>query len=222
MWVEKYPLGYYTIQMRGNRNYLRRPLDWVFSAPSNVAVVRVLKDNKRGMSGRAIAREAGFNHRAVGRAINDLETMGLIDRLGSGKTQLIRLNFDHNLVKDVLLPMFAAEKRTMGELRSMLRKEFKGDAVVATLFGSAARNEEEPGSDIDILLIVKYGGKARLIAKADALGSRLAQRYGLRLSPLVKTAREIKSRPRRADPLIRNILAEGVDLLDTSLEDFLA
>ncbi|MFH2202241.1 MAG: nucleotidyltransferase domain-containing protein [Elusimicrobiota bacterium] len=208
--------------MRGRPNYLKRPLDSILSAPSNIAVLRVLKDTKQGMSGRAVAREAGFQHGAIRAAIAKLEVLGLIDRQGSGKTQLIRLNFEHHLVRDVLLPMFAAEKRTMGELRALLRKEFKDEAVVATLFGSAARGEEEPGSDIDILLVVKNGGKAKLLAKAEALGSKLAQRYGLRLSPLIRTAHELKSRPRRADPLINNILAEGIDLLDTSLEDFLA
>ncbi len=107
--------------MRGRPNHPRRPLDWIFSAPSNVGVLRVLKDSKQGMSGRAIAREAGFNHRAIARAVAKLETLGLIERQGSGKTQLIRLNFEHLLVKDVLLPMFADEKRTMGSLKLLKR-----------------------------------------------------------------------------------------------------
>lgn len=173
------------------------------------------------MSGRGVAREAGFTHRACSLALAKLETIGLIDRQGSGKTQLVRLNFEHLLVKEALLPMFAAEKRAMTSLRSFLRKEFEGETLAATLFGSVARREEEPGSDVDLLLVIERGSKSRLLSKSHALGDRLAQRYGMRLSPIVRTFRELRALHHRSDPLLKTIISEGVDLLPTRLEDVL-
>ena len=49
-----------------------------FSRPSPHAVLRALKDSREGMSGRAVAREAGVNHQAGAVAIRSLEAMGLV------------------------------------------------------------------------------------------------------------------------------------------------
>lgn len=207
--------------MRQRSDYFRRPLDWIFQAPGNVAVLRVLRDSKQGMSGRAIAREAGFTHRTVARAVADLEAIGLIDRQGSERTQLIRLDFRHRLVKEVLLPMFAGEADVMSGLRELLREEFTGKAAAVVLFGSAARGEARPGSDLDLLIVLERGSKKGILEIADALAERLKERYGVRLSLIVKTVSELRTRPRRSDPLLENILRDGVDLLDRRLEEIL-
>ena len=98
---------------------LRSPLDRVFSRPSHLAVLRALKDSREGMSGRAVAREAGVNHQAGAVAIRSLEAMGLVQRLGSGHTQMIHLNFDHHLVAELILPLLRRE----GDLLSAIRRD---------------------------------------------------------------------------------------------------
>lgn len=173
------------------------------------------------MSGRAIAREAGFTHQAVREAIAKLEEMRIVQRLGSGKVQLIRLNRDHAVVRDVILPMFRAEQQAMAKLRDSIRQEFAGKARAATIFGSVARGEEEPASDLDLLLVAPSGGKGKLSDLASELGQRALSEYGVRLAPIVLTVPELKERAKRSEPLLANIIAEGFDLLDGRLGDLL-
>lgn len=207
--------------MRHPHHYLKRPMDWVFSAPSHVGILRALKDAREGMSGRAVARAAGFTHQACRQAFAKLEALGLLERQGSGKTQLMRLNFENALVAEAILPLFRAERRALSALRGLIRQEFEGRARAATLFGSVARKEEKPGSDVDLLLVADGAAKSSLSERAAALGRRTSSRFGLRLSAIVLTPAELRRRARRSDPLIKNILSEGIDLLDARLAELL-
>lgn len=202
-------------------SFLRYPLNWVFSAPSNIAVIRALKDSREGMSGRAAARSAGFTHQACRRALGELEAAGIIIRQGSGHTQLIRLNFNNFLVKDALLPLFRAEKSFLLSARAGIEKEFRRYARTATLFGSSARKEDEPGSDVDLLLVTDAQDKERLAERARDFGRKFIAEYGVRFSPMALTIREARARYRKSDPLLNNILTHGIDLLKERLEDIL-
>ncbi len=205
--------------MGKKKAFIAYPLDWVFSAPSHVALLRALKDSAEGMSGRAAARAAGINHQACRQALDRLEVIGIIIRQGSGHTQLLRLNFDHALVKEALLPMFQAEKHFQSLLRNSIAHSLGKDARTATLFGSAARKEDQPGSDIDLLLVTDGAAKAGLEDKALEFGRGFARKYGIRLSPITYSAAEAKKKYRSGDPLMKNILAHGIDLLDKKLKD---
>lgn len=209
----------YTRHMRQKKAYISFPLDWVFAAPSQLAVLRALKDSAEGMSGRAAARAAGINHQACKQALDRLEALGLVIRQGSGYTQLLRLNSAHALVEGALLPLFRAEKDFQAQLRGAIARGLGKDARTATLFGSAVRKEDRPGSDIDLLLVAESGRKAELANKAIELGRSFTKRYGLRLSPITYSAAEARARYSSGDPLIRDILSHGTDLLGKKLRE---
>jgi len=208
--------------MGKKKAFVSCPLDWVFAAPSQLAVLRALKDSAEGMSGRAAARAAGINHQACKQALDRLEALGLVIRQGSGHTQLLRLNLSHALIQDALLPLFRAEKAFQAQLRGAIARGLGRDARTATLFGSAARKEDRPGSDIDLLLVAETGKKAALAGKAAEFGRDFTKKYGLRLSPITYTAAEARARYDSGDPLIRNILAHGIDLLDKKLREIVS
>lgn len=207
--------------MHNRISFFNYPLNWVFSAPSNIAVIRALKDSREGMSGRAAARAAGFTHQACRRALGELEAAGIIVRQGAGHTQLVRLNFENLLVKEALLPMFRAEKSFPESASLLIRKEFGQHARTATLFVSAARNEDEPGSDVDLLLVTDAQNKELLEEKAREFGNRFITEYGVRFSPLALTTREARAKYKKSDPLLKNVLEHGIDLLKERLEDII-
>lgn len=173
------------------------------------------------MSGRAAARAAEFTHQTCRRALGELEAAGIIIRQGSGHTQLVRLNFNNILVKKALLPLFRAEKSFLQSARAEIEKEFGRHARTATLFGSAARKEDEPGSDVDLLLVTDAEDKERLAERARKFGKRFIAEYGVRFSPMELTTGEARARYRKSDPLLRNIVAHGIDLLKERLEDII-
>lgn len=200
-------------------SFVSRPLDWIFSAPSHAPLLRALKDSAEGMSGRAAARAAGLNHQACKQALDRLEALGVVRRRGSGRTQLLSLDFDNALVRGALLPLFRAEKEFQAELRGAVKRALGKDASIAVLFGSVARGKDRPGSDLDVLLVARGGAKARLSDRALDLGRSFTAKYGIRLSPLTYTAAEVRARYRAGDPLLKNVLEQGIDLLDEKLKD---
>ncbi|MBU2575424.1 MAG: nucleotidyltransferase domain-containing protein [Elusimicrobia bacterium] len=193
-------------------DFLEKPLDWVFSTPSSVAVLRSLRDSKEGMSGRAVAREGGINHQTCALTVIRLESLGLVKRQGSGKTRLISLNFDHFLIQEVLLPLLRKEREMAARIRRDIAGGIGEQALSTTLFGSAARGGSVPGSDVDLLVIAPPEAKTGLVKKAEDFSREFMRRYGIRLAPIVMTVREAKNRAGKADPLLGNILREGIDL----------
>ena len=186
-----------------------------------MAILRVLQDNREGMSGRAVARQAGINHQAVALALHRLEGLGLIQRLGTGRTQLVRLNFEHHLIKELILPLLRKERNLLANIRRELAGTFKDKALAVTVFGSVARGQDVAGSDLDLLILTERSDKNRMVAKAARYSAEFRQRYGLRLSPIIMTPAEAARKARNANALLKNILAEGIDLLPRRLREAL-
>lgn len=81
----------------------------------------------------------------------------------------------------------------------------------ALVFGSVARGEERRASDLDLLLIA---GGSREVATARQAAAEvraaLGAEWGIRVNPIVLTERAVEVRQARKDPLVANILREGV------------
>jgi len=199
--------------MRARSFAFRRPLDQVFSAPSHIAILRALLDTAEGMSGRQVARLARINHQACATALHRLEALEVVQRQGAGQSQLFRLNRDHILVRDLLVPLLRREREVFLGVLERLRHLAAARGVRALLFGSAARGEEGPESDLDLLLLAD-GVRGRQIARQVAEEARaiLWKEWGLRVNPIVLSQRAVELRRKRRDPLIANILREGIDV----------
>lgn len=189
----------------------RRPLDHVFAAPSHLAVLRALLDAAEGMSGRQVARLAGINHQTCAVTLGRLEELGLVRRQGSGQTQLFRLNRAHRLVQDLLRPLLQREREVFPRLLRQVGGLLSGHCRQALIFGSVARGEERRESDLDLLLVA---GEAREVTDtrraAATVRGALEEEWGLRVNPIVLTERAVAARQARKDPLIINILREGI------------
>ncbi|MCB4756436.1 MAG: nucleotidyltransferase domain-containing protein [Elusimicrobia bacterium] len=194
-----------------NLRHWQYPLDRVFSASSHIAILHALQHRREGMSGRAIAREARLNHQACAVASRNLESMGLLRRSGAGHTQLVALNFDNYLIRELLLPLFRKERDLLDTVRKEIVDAFAG-ALAVTLYGSVARGQDSMDSDMDVLIVVPNDSKLKAIDRATHNSAEFMVKYGLRLSPLVMTLAEARRRAQKGDSLLRNILAEGVDL----------
>jgi predicted nucleotidyltransferase len=186
-----------------------------------MAILRVLQDNREGMSGRAIAREAGINHQVCAQALRHLEGLGLLQRQGQGRTQLIRFHFDNYLVKELIFPLLKRERDFQDHMRQDIAKAFRGKALTITVFGSVARGQDVPGSDIDVLIVSEGSNKNQALEKATGYSAEFKRKYGLRLSPIVMTPLEARRRAKSSEPLFKNILTEGIDLLPYKLQEVL-
>jgi predicted nucleotidyltransferase len=190
---------------------MRRPLDQVFVAASHVAVCRALLDTAEGMSGRQVARQAGINHQTCAVALGRLEDIGVIRRQGSGQVQLFRLNRENLVVRDLLVPLLTKEREVFPRILRRVGELLAGRCAQAMIFGSVARGEEQPESDLDLLAVAESPRvQARTRQGGDQVRAALAAEWGLRVNTIVLTRQAIETRQRRNDPLVTAILREGI------------
>lgn len=196
--------------MKQRVHLLQRPLDRVFSAPSHLAILRSLADNAEGMSGREVARQAGINHQACAKGLARLERIGIVIRQGGRRLFLFRLNRDHILVRETLLPLLKKERQFSMALRDRLGKIFGPPALSVTIFGSVSRGEETETSDLDLCIVVGNPKMKPAVHKIiDQHSQDLFRTYGMAISPLILTREALLERWRRSDALVMNMLKDG-------------
>jgi predicted nucleotidyltransferase len=90
-----------------------------------------------------------------------------------------------------------------------LRREYGAERIL--LYGSSARGEAGPDSDIDLLIIAP--SRERFFERmASVLRLSRDIRAGLPLSPLVLTPDEVEQRLARGDQFVADILSSGVEI----------
>ncbi len=70
---------------RGGKMVIHKILDNVFATWSNIAVLRVLKEVKIGLSGREIAKQAGISAPTSLDALSSLENLNIVSRQRGGR-----------------------------------------------------------------------------------------------------------------------------------------
>jgi len=195
-------------------------LDQVFSTWSHIAVLRVLQDAAKGLTGREIARLAKMSHRSCLKALTTLEGLSIVNRHRGGRDHTFALNREHLLVQEGIIPLLKLEQRFLDSLVQLLKKKVGSIVVSQILFGSVARKEEDALSDFDICFVVKRKAeKERVDALLDGLSPIVKSKFGARLSPLTLSISEFATRATRDKPPVCNIVRDGVVLSGKSLRD---
>lgn len=115
-------------------------------------ILSLLSRAERSYSGREVQRRVGASQDAVRLALRRLETHGIVSsEPGGGRAILHHLNRDH-LAAPWILGIASLRLELIERLRSEIG-QWKTQPVAAVLFGSAARNEANEASDLDLLII---------------------------------------------------------------------
>jgi predicted nucleotidyltransferase len=151
---------------------------------------------------RKLAQESKVSATEAALAVKRLEKFGILTVQPVGRSHLLSLNSDSYFVKSVLKPALKAERGTIEELVSILRRHLDDETILsAAIFGSVATGEERDDSDIDILVVSdKFDDAARLVAKAS---DSVARVFNGRLSPLIMSRKELVAK--KGGPLLRSI-----------------
>jgi uncharacterized protein (UPF0332 family)/predicted nucleotidyltransferase len=120
--------------------------------------------------------------------------------------------------KAARLSLTRAEQRALAQFRARLHEILpKGELKSLILYGSKARGEPHPGSDVD-LLIVHDSARPEITNEIyDALseiqmGWFERENVEIPIQPLVQTAAELKQDSALGEPLLQNIAREGIVL----------
>ena len=140
---------------------------------------------------------------SVQRALASLVAMGLVESRPVGRALVHTINEEHYAIRplrELLDPL--------AKLRSVVTQSVGSDVQAVVLFGSVARGEATPESDIDLAVIAppEWPDRARL---EDAVH----QRMGNTCDVLVFTADEFAALAANGtEPVVADIVADGIPL----------
>jgi predicted nucleotidyltransferase len=194
---------------------LRAPLDYLVGAPSRVAVLRVLAAGGAPMSQRELARRAGVQVRSAQQAVELLLALGVVERIVGGRDHLVSLNRRHELAGR-LVALFDAEAELFRGVRERLHgwaQEGGRRRIVSAvvLFGSGARGDDTPASDLDVLVVTAGSPARSRVEEAFAeVAADLRLRFGVDARALVLGRGEARRRWRRREAPLPDVVADGV------------
>lgn len=173
-------------------------------------------------TGRELARLSGRSVTGVQHALDRLVDEGLVHRAQAGRSFLYSLNREHLLAPAVEV-MAGARWELVGRLRQLIGG-WKTPTFHASLFGSAARGEGNPRSDIDLLVVRRTeidpedGDWGRQLDElADYVWLWTGNHAGVVEVSEADLPRLLEERP----PALAEIEQQGIDLAGTPLRKWM-
>ena len=146
---------------------------------------------------RDLAERLRLDPSNLSKELARLEREGLFESEMSGRQKYFRLNREYALFNEVR----SIIGKTIGAVPLIAQSLKKIEGIEeAYLYGSFARNQQDAGSDIDVLVI----GNPRGQALAEAI-QKLERHLGREINYTVLTRKEFASRKRRKDAFLENV-----------------
>lgn len=197
---------------------LRSPMDGILGSRTKVKLLRALMPLSRPVSLREAARLAGTSAAGALGAMEHLTAMGVTERREASGQHLYTVNRDSYLF-GVLSGLFAAEDARRQALFQALRDALGPMAKAAAVFGSRARGDDRPDSDLDLLVVIEdESGEEGVWEHLVELQPKVQREFGLRLSPVVLGLERLRERAREGDPFVEAVAAEGIPIIKPTIQ----
>lgn len=177
------------MEILGNRNLLSI-LEEFIAAPN------------REFSQREVVLATKLARMTVKRWLEFLVKHDALTERRQGVNKLFRLNRANSVIKQIKV------LNTLTQIRDTLAKLAKDYNFEAYLYGSAARGEDESGSDIDILIIGKLEDKSKVIHEIKKLGAEIKRE----ITSNVYTKSEWAMAARKDRAFYERVQAEGIKI----------
>jgi predicted nucleotidyltransferase len=179
------------------QSHARFPLSALLGDSGNLRVLRALLSYEGPLSTVQLARETGLSRQAVRWILERLVAQRVVQAMGTARTRLFAA-VDTAPFISALKSLFAAESANWEALHTSLRDLLEAfpDIRSAWLYGSVARREDTPESDLDLAVILS--NRDSEIHLRDELES-LGERFSVHVSLVALTAEDIRNRPEQ-DP----------------------
>lgn len=191
------------------QSYLRFPLDGILGNTGNVRVLRALWMYGGPLSTTQLATETNMTPQGVRLVLDGLQAYELIEVLGQGRSQLYQRRTEHPWAPQ-LHALFWTEREKWDDMLTAVRKVLEeNDAVVAAwLYGSVARGEDRPRSDVDFAVLLKSAEAEPMVREALEF---LAHKLYAKFSVVCVTEAELKAGKVGVN-WWGNVLREGLQL----------
>lgn len=185
-------------------------------------VVSILLKSPSGISGRGLAVFVGTSTFKMRQVLQFLASQGILKSTAVGKAHLYRLNWDHILVRKILLPLLDFQGNIYSALGQEIMAHLKPKPLAVILYGSIARGQEGPDSDLDLFFVYREKQKPDRQSKQELWMESITRRYGNFVSVRRGTILQLRQTHKEKNALIRNIIKEGKVIAGLSMTDLLA
>ncbi len=183
------------MQVSVPQSYRRFPLTHALASAGQVRVLRALALQGGPLAVAQVARDAGMTPRGARLALESLAGQGLVRVMGQSRAQLYALDATHPLATAVQA-LFEHEVRAWEAAKAGLRQGLadRPEVRAAWLYGSVARGEDTPRSDVDIAVLLESDAAGGASAVREAIDG-LARQLGLPVSAVVLTTADLERLP---------------------------
>jgi predicted nucleotidyltransferase len=188
----------------------RYPLTEAFGAMANVRLLRELSRHGGRLSAPDLAARVGLARASAWRALASLEKVGVVASEGSGRTRLYRLRGEHPLSVPIA-DLFEAEEARFASIRETVRSEAdRLGALAVWIYGSTARGEDRPDSDLDIVFVAGSDEQDRAANSFREALVESAERLGFAPSVIGLRCGDIERLSGERDPWWVGVVADAL------------
>jgi predicted nucleotidyltransferase len=172
-------------------------LDFIHSR-TQLKIVKFLLSHEAAMSEREIASIVKVSHMSVNRALQKLTDINFVNFIKIGKAHLWKVNRKSYAFKVLseLVTHISDISVPLKELKTVIMQNLpKSSVEKVILFGSVAKGEEKPNSDIDLFILIDGQNSKKPVETAiDKLSTICFERYGNRLSAYILTQKDLQKK----------------------------
>lgn len=191
---------------------LRYPVNDLLGTPGNVRLLRELFRHGGQLTAPQLAARTGMTAQGVRFTLAALEQTGAVDSAGSARTRLYsaRRGFPLATALDALF-RDEEERHTavMAAITEAVQRD--GDIRAAWLYGSAARGEDRPDSDLDLVIATRDGCRVPSSARLRSALEEPAERLSFTPSIVALDPDDVR-RIAGGDPWWRNLVRDALML----------
>jgi predicted nucleotidyltransferase len=183
------------------------------------SVLAVLARTNEPLTGRELEAHVKptASHRGVQLALEGLVSAGVVDRVTKGRSALYTLNREH-VATDGIVALASMRDGLLRRMKSAIGA-WKVKVQSATLFGSFARGDGGPASDIDLLLVRRdaVGSDDMWDQQLAQLSSDVLRWSGNPLRTIVLTELQLVEEFGADEAYLNSAAREGIALVGTPL-----
>ena len=175
--------------------------------------MRVLVRTKGSFTGRELARLIGYYQNQTRLALEELERNGVVVRQSAGRSYLYSADNENIIIKDFLEAGFRLEDALLDHLAAVYFEEVGRDLVSVVLFGSVAKGEERPESDIDLVVVVRDKADLKVVEDRVAEASaKVTRRFGNQATAIVARKSDYERKTRQKRSFWREVADTGLKI----------
>ncbi len=184
-------------------------LEDALGSRTKISLLRALcRHPTKEFTQREFSMKFGIPRQNVGFVLKDLSSNNVVSVKTVGKSTLFSANEDSYIFKSIK-KMFDDEEKSLDCLIRLISRNIHG-ARECYLFGSVARGEEKPGSDVDLFMVCPSVEK--MTERISKLNGKIIKVFGNQIMPLIIPSDEFEKWKRKHKALYEENIKNGIKI----------